>query len=197
MKSAFVTALLAVLWLASAQAQHGSLPVQLPELEKIARADSNDATAHYNLGLGYLAAKRYAKADSAFRRSIALDSRFAPAYLARAYLPYAERASLWVEISEARVPAGWAPRLEESRKLYRRAFMLDPMVDLRIVGFVVPGFDDFRDSGYESAFLRLDRMIGEWASTAERKATRVPDYMLWYHGSPLPTSTGTTRRSRI
>ena len=58
------------------------LPMKLEELERRAHADSNDPAAHFNVGLAYWNAKRWADVDSALRTAIRLDPRFAPAYVA-------------------------------------------------------------------------------------------------------------------
>ena len=46
-----------------APAQHIKLSASLDNLEKTARADSNDPAAHYNLALAYWNAKRWDDAD--------------------------------------------------------------------------------------------------------------------------------------
>src|SRR5258705_12046359 len=96
------------------------LPKKLDELETIARKDSNDAAAHYNVALAYWNAKRYDDVDSALHRAIRVDPEFAGAYIALAFLPYAKRSSLADDIREHRVPEQWKKPLEESDRMYRR-----------------------------------------------------------------------------
>ena len=93
--------------LPAASAAQFKLPIKLAELEQRVRADSNDPAAHFNVALAYWNAKRWEDTDRALRTAIRLDARFAPAYVALNYLPYARRSSLWEEISENRVPEEW------------------------------------------------------------------------------------------
>ena len=53
------------------------LPVKLEELERRAKADSNDAAAHFNVALAYWNAKRWADAERSLRLAITIDSRCA------------------------------------------------------------------------------------------------------------------------
>jgi len=76
------------------------LPMKLEELERRMHADSNDPAAHFNVALAYWNAKRWQDADKALRTAITLDPRFAPAYVALNYLPFAQRPSLWDEVRE-------------------------------------------------------------------------------------------------
>src|SRR4051812_8681195 len=68
----------------------------VPALEEAARRDSTDAAAHYNLALGYWTKSKWDEADSALRRALAIDPRFASAYLALAFLPQAS-GKFWEE----------------------------------------------------------------------------------------------------
>lgn len=180
-------------------AQRIKLPVKLSELEARALADSNDAAAHYNVALGYWSKKRYDDAEAALRRAVAVDPRFAEAYLALAYLPYARRSQLWEEIAENRVPEHWQPIVEEAERQYRRAFLINPLVDLKIIGAVTPGksvvwqtnaalraiydkffrgFDDVFEGKYERAYGRLAQLIHEMGGG--RHPERIPEFLLWY-----------------
>ncbi len=139
---------------ARAPAQHIKLSTSLPNLEKAVRADSNDAAAHYNVALAYWNAKRWADVDSELHHALRLDPRFAAAYMALAGLPYAERDQLISEEWENTVPQDWAPRVEEANRMYRRAMILDPLVEVRIGYVLLP------DPGKFPTSLRL--MYGEW-----------------------------------
>jgi len=178
------------------------LTAKLPELEQRARADSNDPAAHYNVALAYWNAKRWDDADRSFRTSIMLDARFAPAYIALNYLPYARRGSLWDEVRERRVPAEWHERMEESDRLFRRAYLLDPFVELRSGDVVTPrseaylhlleqyfgepirdyfdGLDLYFQADYPKAYDRLTRVILAWDGDAH--PDRVPTMVFWWHG---------------
>jgi tetratricopeptide (TPR) repeat protein len=178
------------------------LPKKLPELERLVQADSNDPAAHFNVALAYWNAKRWPDAERSLRTAITLDTRFAPAYMALHFLPYAQRSTLWDEVSEHRVPADWKQRMEESDYFFRRAYMIDPLVELR-AGDVVrsrstaylqemqlyfgehirdyfDGLDQYFMGEYQKAYDRLTRVLN--ALDADRHPDRVPSTVLWWHG---------------
>jgi len=178
------------------------LPMKLEELERRARADSNDPAAHFNVALAYWNAKRWQDADHALRTAIMLDPRFAPAYVALNYLPYAQRSSLWDELRENRIPNEWKARVEESDQFFRHAYMIDPFVELRSGDVVQPrstayleeleayygehvrdffeGLDLYFQAKYQDAFERLTRVINEL--DGDRYPDRVPTTVFWWHG---------------
>jgi len=178
------------------------LPVKLEELERRAKADSNDPAAHFNVALAYWNGKRWADAERSLRLAITIDPRFAPAYVALNYLPYAQRSRLWEEVDERRVPDEWKPRLEESDRLFRRAYMIDPLVELRSGDVVQPrstayldalqqvfgehvrdyydGLDQYFVGEYEKAYDRFTRVIN--TIDGDRHPDRIPSGVLWWHG---------------
>jgi tetratricopeptide (TPR) repeat protein len=163
-------------------AQRLKVGVPLKDLQAAALRDSNDAVAHYNVGLGHWSAKQYDAAEASLRTALDLDPRLAPAHIALAYLPYARRGKLWEEVLTDKVPAEWRERMEESDRHYRAAFLIDPLVDTRIVAAVTPGkalafemlseyakaydllfrgFDDFNEGKYEQALGRFNNLMRE------------------------------------
>jgi tetratricopeptide (TPR) repeat protein len=184
-----------------AAAQRIKLPMKLPDLEAKVQKDSNDAAAHYNLALGYWSAKRYDDAEVQLTSAIQIEPRFAAAHLAKAYLPYARRPKLFEEGWEDKVPAEWQPKVEQSDREYRHAFMIDPLVDLRIMGAVTPsspdfvgvskawgevwglylqGYEDCQEGKYEDCNGRFAAFIRE--IDGDRFSDRIPDSVLWYKG---------------
>ncbi len=182
-------------------AQRLKLPVSLAELQNRLKADSTDPAAHYNVALGYWSEKRYDEAEQSLKTTLAIDPRFAPARLALAFLPYARRPKLWDEGFEDPVPTDVQPILEESDRQYRHAFMIDPMVDLKILGAVVPpkpdfldvknylgeayalffqGFADCQEGRYQDCHGRFDRLILD--INGDRYGERIPNSVLWYKG---------------
>jgi len=179
----FATSVVGCLLLAApAAAQRIRIATPLDQLVAAAQRDSNDAAAHYNLGMGYWSKGKYDEAERSFGTAILIEPRFATAHLALAYLPFARRAKLWNEVLYGRVPEEWRAAVETSDREYKRAMMADPMVDLRVMGAVEPGrdvgytmsnewiryydivyqgFDDFRDGKYEEAFGRFQRLAHE------------------------------------
>jgi tetratricopeptide (TPR) repeat protein len=185
-----------------AVAQRGKLLIPLDQLEARAARDSGDAAAQYDLGLAYLVKRRADDAERAFRSAIAVDSRFAPAYLGLAALPYVRRPALWKEVGLDKVPAEWESVLEEAEAWRRRAVMINPLVDLKVIVAVAPpreamglskrelaiytelmkGFEYFWDAQYQQAYDWFDKWL-EYAEKERRKDDdRVPSWLLWYHG---------------
>ncbi|HXI19706.1 MAG TPA: tetratricopeptide repeat protein [Gemmatimonadales bacterium] len=182
-------------------AQRIKLPVGLDELEKRVRADSNDAAAHYNVALAYWNEKRFDDAERELHTAIAIEPRFAPAHLALACLPYARTPKLWDQIFDNEVPKEMEPALEQSDREYRHAFLIDPLVDLRIIGAVTPpkpdfldvqdflgevyalffqGFTDCQEGNYEDCNGRFTALIRE--INGDKHPDRIPNSVLWYQG---------------
>ena len=81
-----------------------------------------------------------------------MDPKLAEAYLALAYLPYARRPKLWAEEDADRVPEEWKAAMTESDRMYRRAFLVNPMVDLRIAGATTPPKDSHWETLYPDTY---------------------------------------------
>jgi tetratricopeptide (TPR) repeat protein len=180
-------------------AQAARLLVPLIDLEARVARDSLDPLVHYDVALGYWVAKRFDDAERSLRRAVVIEPDLAPAYLALAYLPFARRPKLWKEEDDSKVPAAWADRLEESDRLFRRAFLIDPMVDLKVYGLVVPprgaivigrnasvtyaalirGFESFWDGQYATSYNWLEEVLRK---VDRGKNEDVPHALLWYHG---------------
>lgn len=184
---------------APASAQRVSLTVPLETLVADARRDSTDPLAFYNLGLGYWVKGHYEQADSALHRADAIDPRIAEVQLALAYLPYARRPKLWNEEAKGKVPPEWVSAVNESYRRFRRTFLLDPMVDMRVVGLVIPprdalvigknadrfyaalvlGLEYFWGGNYQAAFASIEEAYSFNGAPAHDK---LPNFVLWYHG---------------
>ncbi len=179
-----------------ADAQWARLTVSLDTLVAHATRDSLDPIAKYELGIGYWTASRWDDAERALRRSVAIEPRTATSWLALSFLPYARRPRLWEEIDRRRVPPELKPRLEESARFFHRAFMVDPLVDLRIYGLILPplmfgsasrtgqaaaqGFYGFFGGQYDAAFECFDFVL---RSISPREREKHPPLgLLWYHG---------------
>lgn len=177
-------------------AQQLKVTASVRSLEEVARRDSNDAAAHYNLALGYWSKEKWDAADSTLRNALALDSRFAAAYLALAYLPRAS-GKFWKE-KVIVLGGGWrlyvhsAPDsvIDEFYRLYRRALMIDPLVDMRIAvateyrGGHVDRFDRalyaYNDGKWDEAFQRFGEMIADSGVYRGERGT-LYEQVLWYH----------------
>lgn len=182
-------------------AQRIKLPVKLAELEQRVQADSNDAAAHYNVALGYWNEKRYDDAERALGMAVRIEPRFAPAHLALAYLPFARRPKLWNEIWDNAVPEDQVPLLKRADSEYRHAFLIDPLVDLKILAVATPpkpnfvdvnnyygeiwalyfqGFADCQEGKYEDCHGRFAALIRE--IDGDRFGERIPASVHWYKG---------------
>jgi tetratricopeptide (TPR) repeat protein len=124
--------------LAAAQAER---PATLADLEAAAQHDSLDAETLYRLALRYDLVKRYDDAERVARTAVQVDPRYAPAWLLLAYLPYDRRPKLWEEVRKGKVPASWQAAVAESERLEHRAFLIDPLVDFRVLGAPPPKED--------------------------------------------------------
>ena len=159
----------------------------IPQLEAAVARDSNDAQLHYRLGIAYWSRKRFDEAGKSLLTAVTIERRFADAYLALAYLPYARRRQLMKEAAQGEVPPEWRDSVVESERLRRRAFLINPLVDLKIMGAFVPvrtgfvaalvdPFSSFVSGNYAMAYLTFNRWVGD------RPRDSIPDGMLWFHG---------------
>ena len=178
-------------------AQKLKIDVPVGELEKRAKKDSNDAVAHYNLALGYWSKKRWDDADASLKRASALDPRFAPIDLAIAYLPLASGGAGRIEWRPAG-GGGWYmvfvahdSVVARFDKHYRRAFMLDPLVDIRIavatewrnvayIDYYDRALYAYNDGLWEEAHRRFGDLVADSAKYT-REYRRVYERILWYH----------------
>ncbi len=178
------------------------LPTKLADLEAAARRDSDDAAAHYNVGVAYCAAARYDDAEREFKLATTIEPQFAEPYLALSQLPFARRSRLLRDQYEHSVPDEWVARLKEADRMYARAFLIDPFVDVKIIGAVTPhdfgvnadigeyyaeflrdlfdGVDFFAEGKYDRAYTSFQRVYNELHYDSH--ADRLPNYLLWYHG---------------
>jgi tetratricopeptide (TPR) repeat protein len=132
---------ISVAWAMPATAQTSPRPASLAELEATAQRDSLDPEALYRLALRYDNLKRYDDAGRLLRQVLAVDPRYAPAWLLLGYLPYDRRPKLWDEVTKNKVPAAWQDSVAESERLFHRAFLIDPLVDFRVMGAPPPKQD--------------------------------------------------------
>jgi tetratricopeptide (TPR) repeat protein len=122
--------------------------------------------------------------------------------MALAGLPFARRSQLFEEEYERRVPEAWRPRVEESERMYRRAVLIDPLVEARLAYVMVPstnrlptslavlfgdwardyvdGIGFYFETRYEDAYQRLQRVYNEL--DADRHGRRLWNTLLFWHG---------------
>ena len=203
-RSMLLTLATAALAAAGARAQQrppAPKPATLAELESRARQDSLDPEAHFRLAQRYYAVNRLQDEERELHATIAVDPRYAPAYLWLGDLPFDRRPKLWEEDRKGKVPEALRPAVQESYRLWRQAFLIDPMVDFRVVGakapaedmVVVPeygrytteymlwlGLGAFGAGRYELAYGALK----SWVDRAHPNQPRdsLPDFLFWYRG---------------
>ena len=194
--------------------------VTVRKLEQAVAKDPHDQIALYELALGYWSKKRWDDVDRTLHQALAIEPRNAPALLALAHLPFARRPQLLDEEVKGTVPPEWQPALIARDRLSRRAFYIDPLVDLQIVGAVAPdantllhgrsgatpeqyalvGLTYFRNAQYDQAFAWFDRLAR--ALGGEADPSRVPGFVLYYRGlaaahlNDLPAAIRDFRRLR-
>lgn len=203
MKRAMLGVLLCLAAASAGAAQRIELPMSVKEMEAASAADPNDVMARYNLALGYWTQEKYEEAEANLKDAISIEPRFALAYLALAVLPFAQREDLWTETMNGDVPVDWRDRMYESDRQYRAAFMINPLLDTKIIGAVTPrksgrwamdpyfaaiydewfrGFDDFQTGDYAGAYLRLQRLARDMNAAGRQNVKNVPTDLLWYRG---------------
>lgn len=177
----------------------GSRTNTLQQMENAAleqvESEPNDPYAHYELAVVQWGLENYDGAEAELREALALNSRFAPAYMGLAYLPYARDSSLWSADDPGDLGPDVRATLRESDELFQHAVLIDPLVDLRIVnaatvnsGPIHPssrdlydriygGFDDYRDGNFERAHYRLGALIQELRGPG----VDVPNFVFFYH----------------
>jgi tetratricopeptide (TPR) repeat protein len=209
MRRLYLVGLLGVIAAAPLPAQRVKLTVPLHELLARAQADSNDALVHYDAALGLWLDRQYDLAERHLRDAISIDPGFAPAYLALSYMPYARRNKLWEEEDKGKVPPEWQAPIEEAWRFRRRAFLMDPMVDLKPVAlmqaptatfglsgrqknvytYLMNGFGAFWVGDYATASAFFKEMSG---GATEDQRKEFASWYLWYealsaaHNSDFP-----------
>ena len=183
--------------------QFAFLDRSMKDMEAWVREDTNDAGRLYYLALRHWKEHHWQQTDSLLRLAVRLEPRFADAYLALYFLPYARRTTLADEEDRDRVPDAWKPVVEEAHRFYQRAFRTDPMVNLQIMGVAFdiqePLVRDYTTSAwlnyqryyawfvdlgmgrYRSAQDRLEK-LAQREFNESKHPEDVPDYILWYRG---------------
>jgi tetratricopeptide (TPR) repeat protein len=172
-----------------AAAQSVRVTERLETLQERARIDSNNAAAHYNLAMGYWSKKKYDEAETSLRSAIGIEPQFADAHLALAIVRNWDE-DYWRRIRRLGGDTLLDRSTRERDRYYRTAFLLDPLVDLKILGatYRFGGYHDhFRDGlenlvegRYQPAFDHFDRDLKDELERGPLDS--VPDGLLWLHG---------------
>jgi len=192
--------LLAVAPLVRLDAQRIKLPAKMSELEDRVNRDSLDPVAHYLVALGYWNEKKWDDVERELHAAIALQPRFADAYLALAFLPFGKSSRLWDDIYDR-------PMKPEVQKTYegfeansRRAYIIDPLVSQAIIGATLPkksaswawdpeyydtfyqAWDEIATGNYSSAYFDFSRMIKLYEESVGRDPRYLPWGWVWGRG---------------
>lgn len=184
----------------------GASERSLDSLITRAAADVNDPTAHYNLAMGFWDKKRWDEAEKELHTAVTIAPAYAEAYLALSALPKAKGEKYWKKRLKAEGQEAVRAVFVESNSHYRQAFLLNPLVDLGVLGkfeaedrvtfrvngryliALVPpwwsdevekGINDFRQARYDTAFDRFQKVIADRRIGGD---TLAPMPVLWYHG---------------
>ena len=169
----------------AAAAQKVIVTEPLTVLESRARADSNDPAAHYNVAMGYLSAKRFDDAERELRDAVAIDARFADAWLALSLVHDLDD-SYWKKLRRTGGDSAIRIAVEAERRHAARAFLIDPMVDVRILGGTMYSSKVGRlsqavtalvEGRYDEAAAKLDKEIASWGRGGSLE--KVPSGLLW------------------
>ncbi|MEO8199605.1 MAG: tetratricopeptide repeat protein [Gemmatimonadota bacterium] len=159
----------------------------LDTLQARARADSNDAAVHYNLAMGFWSKKRYDDAEHSLRQAIAIEPQFADAYLALGIVHNWD-ADYWKRIRRQGGDTLIAQTNKQWGHYYRQAFLLDPLVDLKMLGATYKiygenhfsrGLEDLVEGRYDKAFDHFDNQLKH---DRDRHPLDSLEGDLWFHG---------------
>jgi tetratricopeptide (TPR) repeat protein len=157
---------------ATADAQRRAPTPKLTDLEAGAATDSLDPDAFYRLALGYARAKRWDDEGRALQRAIAINPRYAPAYVALSFGPFERRPELSKEVRKGRVPAAWQDSLIEVGRLLHQAFIIDPLAEL------TP--PDLASEQERRAMVAFNLVLA--LRFGGRPLDSLPSWVLWYQG---------------
>src|SRR5579864_3872797 len=136
----------------------------LQELAARALRDSNDAQVQYDLALAYWHLKQWDSTEHALRTAVIIDPRAAEAWLALGFLPYARRPQLLHEAEGDNPPDSVRAAVSQALRLQRHAFLIDPLVDLRIIGAVFPIKDRVAVPTVRGGTVEVGNPIGAFLS---------------------------------
>jgi tetratricopeptide (TPR) repeat protein len=189
MRSLVSLCALVLLGTSTAAGQRVRVTESIEVLEQRARADSNDAAAHYNVAMGYWSKKRYDDAEHSLRQAIQIDPEFADAYLALGIVHNWD-GHYWDQIRHQGGDSLVRSTFREWNRYSRKAFLIDPLVDVKILGATYKFgllHDHFRDGleslvegHYDQAFDNFDRELKN--EQGNQPMDSVSEGLIWLHG---------------
>jgi tetratricopeptide (TPR) repeat protein len=181
--------LLAVLLIAPAILAAQGKPPSITDLESLARADSNDPAAHYNLATTLNKARRYRDAERELRTAVMIDPQYAPALMLLAQVNESQiNSPLAVTFSRGRILFMRVdPNVNENAFLRRRAFLIDPLVEIGSPsrdwlpaawrGTLGLGLHHYDRQQWKEAMAAFQTVIDK--TTRPNDSTKVPPAALW------------------
>lgn len=130
---ALFLALTAVAGIASAQQPRPWHHLDLDSLVQATVADSDDAIVQYHNALAFWDRKKYDEADSLLRRAMTLAPEYADPQLAFSVLPLARGHHYLDDLAHRLSKDSMAAFVHAMNAASRRAFLLDPGVDLSVL----------------------------------------------------------------
>src|SRR5258708_37732458 len=101
------------------------------ELESRVRADSNDPVAHYNLAARLAKDHHFREAEQSLREALRIDPQYAPALLLLAEVTESQSPHPIIMMRGQRIVfVRPNPRTDETSLLRRRAFLIDPLLEI-------------------------------------------------------------------
>jgi tetratricopeptide (TPR) repeat protein len=173
----------------------------IDSLEQRVRVDSNDAVIHRDLAMAYWKVKRYDDAEGELQEAVTIAPQYAEAYFALASLAEARGEKYWKKVEKEKGPSAVQAAFDQSARYYRKAFLLNPLVDLRIqqkveeiseirdgiyiirIWWLEPytkSLNLIREGRYEQAFKLLNQIKKD--EKAGDRGGNLPEGILWYHG---------------
>ena len=161
----------------------------LADLAARARADSNDPVAFYELAAALVKNRHYREADRPLREALRIDPQYAPALLLLSEVNESQYAPLLAMMRGRRILfVRLDPRADETSLLRRRAFLIDPLVEVGTpsrdllpvawrgtLGQALRAYDEERWSEAAAGFQTvIDRTLRPTDST------KVPPVALWF-----------------
>ncbi len=191
MKSLLAAALLCLPQGLAGQAAQRPPVVKLEVLQERARVDSNDPVAHYDLAMALVARHRYDDAERSAREAVVqIDPQYAPGLLLLAQLNERRATGPMIALMSGRriLFLRLDPNAPESALLRRRAFLINPLVELgtpsrdwlpvvwrNTLGQALRAYDQGR---WPDAIAGFETVIDR--TTRPTDSTKVPPVALWF-----------------
>ncbi len=150
----------------------------IEELQEALRADTNNAVAYYNLGIGYTAEQQYENALDYFHKALEREPHFSDAYFAIYCVEFARDKKLYAKSFEEELEPEIQKKIDEIRSYFEYAILYDPFFDWKLstlllerrpisdnpftqmlIDRIYEGLVQFRLGNYEKAVKKFDYLI--------------------------------------